>query len=261
MPAERGEDGHAFGVGFGHLHRAFSPVPPDLQDADVGLGGLAFQFVSGLQLFERGLGLLEREGVLLGIDPGDHVVLDHLELRPRDRALGDLDLTFVLRRGGALLGLALADLLLQVLQLGPPVERVGELLLPVELDDEIPGLDGATRLDQAGDDEGCRVRTREPGGGNGGGLDRLHGAAQPDGPNEVAARHGHAVLTSTRLSRSCLGIDGRRPAARQAENAKNDGRRETGGAGRPAAVCEQHGGAPFPRYQTAGKRPWLADFA
>ena len=98
---------------------------------------LPLQLVGRLQLLQRGLGLLERQRVLLGLDLRDHVVLDHLELRPRHGALGDLDLAVVLRRGRALLRLALADLLLEVLELGAPVERVGELLLAVELDDEV----------------------------------------------------------------------------------------------------------------------------
>ena len=57
-----------------------------------------------------------------------------------------------------LLRLALADLLLQVLQFGPAIQGVGELLLPVELDDQVAGFHGAPRTDQPGNHERLRVR-------------------------------------------------------------------------------------------------------
>ena len=151
--ADRGENGHPLGVRFGHPHRVFGAVAADPEDLDVGFSSLPFQLVGRFQLRERRLGLLARQGVLLRVDLGDHGVLEHLELRSRHGAFGDLDLALVLRRRGALLRFALADLLLELLKLGPAVERVGDLLLPVELDDEIAALHGAARPDQPGDDE------------------------------------------------------------------------------------------------------------
>ena len=49
------------------------------------------------------------------------------------------DLAVVVGAGGALLRLALGDLLLEILQLGAPVERVLDLVLAIELDDQIAG--------------------------------------------------------------------------------------------------------------------------
>jgi hypothetical protein len=104
---------------------------------------LRFKVVGGLQLLQRRLRLLERVDVLLRLDLRDHRVLDHLELGSRLRALRDLDLAVVLRRGRTLLRLTLPDLLFEVGELGAAVERVGELLLPVELDHEVSRLHGA----------------------------------------------------------------------------------------------------------------------
>ena len=63
--------------------------------------------------------------------------MDRLELGARERALGQQDLAVVARPGGALAGVFLSDLLIEVVQFGPPVEGVGELRLAVELDEEV----------------------------------------------------------------------------------------------------------------------------
>ena len=86
--------------------------------------------------------------VLLRVDLRHQLVLAHLELRPRYRALGERHLAVVVRPRRALLRFALRDLLLEILQLGAPVERVLDLILSIELDDEVPGCDRATRPDQ-----------------------------------------------------------------------------------------------------------------
>ena len=54
-------------------------------------------------------------------------------------------LAVVVRTRRALLGFALRDLLLEILQLGASIERVLDLILPIELDDQIARRDGAAR--------------------------------------------------------------------------------------------------------------------
>ena len=48
----------------------------------------------------------------------------------------------------AFLGFALRDLLFEVLQLGASIERVLDLILPIELDDEVARRHGAAGPDQ-----------------------------------------------------------------------------------------------------------------
>ena len=79
------------------------------------------------------------------------------------RALRNLDLAVVLRRGRALLRLALADLLLEIGELRAAVERVGQLLLPVELDDEVARLHGAAGPHQPRDHERLACSDRRGG--------------------------------------------------------------------------------------------------
>ena len=133
-----------------------------LQDLEVGLGGLALEGVGGLQLFSVASACSSGEVVLLGLDSRQQLVLDHLELGARERALGQQDLAVVARPGGALARVLLLDLLLEVVQLGAAIERVRELLLAVELDEQVTLLDRRAGLDELGDDERLRVRTREP---------------------------------------------------------------------------------------------------
>src|SRR4030095_16330636 len=101
----------------------------------------------------RRIGLLERQLVLLDIDFRKQFVLPHLELRAGDRALPEGQLAIVVRTSRALLCLALRNLLLQILQLGPSIERVFDLLLAIELDDEIALVDSRTWPDQGCNDE------------------------------------------------------------------------------------------------------------
>ena len=60
----------------------------------------------------------------------------------------------VVRRGGSrFLRPALVDLLLEIPQLRPAIERVPDLLLPVEFDEQIAGAHGGARTHHAHDDE------------------------------------------------------------------------------------------------------------
>ena len=68
MPPIGETDGHPLGVALGLPHRALGAVAADLEDLEVGFGGVPFQLVGRLQLLQRRLGLLERQGVLLGLD-------------------------------------------------------------------------------------------------------------------------------------------------------------------------------------------------
>ena len=111
----------------------------------------------------------------------NQLVLGGLELGARQRAVGEQDLAVVSRPGRAFPCVLLSDLLIELVQLGSPIEGRGELRLAIELDDEVAFLDRRTGFDQLGDDEGLRRGAREPGRRDGRGLDRLDRAAESDG--------------------------------------------------------------------------------
>ena len=178
---------HARGVGLRLLHGVFGLAPPDLQDLEIGVRRQPLEIVRGLELLQLGTGLFERLLVLLGLDFRDHRVLDHLEIGPAERALRQLDLAVVLGAGGAPLRFLLPDLLLEIAQLGPPVERVLQLILAIELDEQVARPDPRARAHQFHDDERVRGRPRQPRGGDGGRLDGFNGPAEPDEPHEVPA--------------------------------------------------------------------------
>ena len=70
-----------------------------------------------------------------------HLVLDQLELRARSSALSAcFSVLSSLACAATSSAVPLLDLLIEVGQLGAPVERVAELLLPVELDERIARL-------------------------------------------------------------------------------------------------------------------------
>ncbi len=187
IPLDGRDDRHALGVGLGLAHRVLGAVAADLEDLEVRLGRFALEGVGRLQLIQGRDGLLDGEVVLLGLNSRQQLVLGGLELGARERALGEQDLAIVARPGGALAGVLLLDLLIEVVQLGAPVEGVGELRLAVELDEEVTLRDRRAGLDELGDDERLRVGTREPRRRDGRRLDRLDRAAQSDRPDEVLA--------------------------------------------------------------------------
>ena len=73
-------------------------------------------------MIERRDRLFDGQVVLLGLNSRQQLVLDGFELRARERALGEQDLAVVARLGGALAGVLLLDLLIEVVELGAPVE-------------------------------------------------------------------------------------------------------------------------------------------
>ena len=145
MPLDRRDDRHALGVGLGLAHRVLGPVAADLEDLEVRLGRLALEGVGRLQLIQRRYGLFDGEVVLLRLNSRQQLVLGGLELGARERAFGQQDLAVVARLGGALAGVLLPDLLIEVVQLGAPIEGAGELRLAVELDEEVALLRPARR--------------------------------------------------------------------------------------------------------------------
>ncbi len=128
-------------------------------------------------MIERGGGLLDGEVVLLGLDLRQELVLDRLELRARQRAFGEEYLAVVTRPRGALAGVLLLDLLLEIVQLRAAIECGRKLRLPIELDDEIAFADRSPRLDELGNDEGLRVGSRQAGSRDGCGVHGLDRAA------------------------------------------------------------------------------------
>jgi hypothetical protein len=116
--------------------------------------------------------------VLLHLDLGQQLVLHHLELRPRQRALRLLHFAVVARPRRTGFGVLLPDLLVQVVQLRPAIEGRLNLRLPVEFDQQIARLHGRARLDEAGDYERVGVGAGEPRGRDGGGLHGFNRAAQ-----------------------------------------------------------------------------------
>ena len=178
-------DLHPGRVGLGLFHRVFSLVAPDLEDLEIRFGRDPPEIERRLELPEARLRLFERLVVLLRLDLREHRVLEVLELGAGPRALRLLQLALIARARGGPLVLLLPDLLLEVVQLGPAVESVRQLLLAVELDEQIAGLDGRAAGNQLRDHERVRVRTRQPGRRHRRRLHGLDGAADPDGTNEV----------------------------------------------------------------------------
>ena len=189
---------HALGVAGGLALGIGRAIAADLQNTDVRLGRSPLEFVGRLELFQRRLGLFERKLVLLDIDLGQQLVLSHFQLRAPDRALGQRDLAVVVCACGAFLGFALRDLLFEILQLGATIERVLDLILPVEFDDQVAGRHRAARPDQRRNDEGIRIRPGEPWRGDGRRLHGFHGAAQPHRTHEIAADDLERVVAATR---------------------------------------------------------------
>ena len=72
---------------------------------------------------------------------GSELVLDRLELGARQRAFGEQDLAVVTRPRGALAGVLLLDLLLEIVQLRAAIEGGRKLRLAIEFDDEIALFD------------------------------------------------------------------------------------------------------------------------
>ena len=138
--ADRRENRHLVGVALGLLHGVLGAIAANLQDAHVGLRGLALQIERGLELREPGVRFLERLLVLLRLDFRQELVLDDLELRPAAAALRLFQLALVFRARGALLGVLLPNLLLEIAQLDAAIERVLQLVLAIELDEQVAGL-------------------------------------------------------------------------------------------------------------------------
>ena len=86
---------------------------------------------------------------------------------------------------GHFLRLPLADLLLEIDEVGLPIEGVAQLILAIEFDQHVAGPDGRAGMNQAHDDERVVVLPRETRRRNRGRLDGLDGAAQPDAAHEV----------------------------------------------------------------------------
>ena len=131
---------------FGGRHRAVpharGPIPLQLEDGELGGGGLALQRDRLAEAGQLRLGRLEVQRVLLGVDARQHVVLGGLEPRQREVVLGGLDRRVV---DGVLqldFRLLLADVFLELLPLGLLVDRLAQRHLAIELDDEVALLDG-----------------------------------------------------------------------------------------------------------------------
>ena len=217
---ERRDDGHLRGVGLGMAGGRERPIPLDLEDPNVGLRRPALEIEGLPQLGQRRLGLLERLVVLLGGDARQHLVLEDLELRPFDVALGLLELRLVARAGDVLFRLFLVDLRDKVEVVRSPVLRDLQLPLPIELDEQIALLHLRARGCQLGDDERGGRAPRESRRCDHPGPHRLHGAVDTDGADELFPLH-HGVGSRTATGRARRrGVRAR--AARRGEARKED---------------------------------------
>ena len=91
--------------------------------------------------------------------------------------------------GGVLLRPPLADLLLEIVQLGLLVERVADLLLAVELDEQIAGMHGLPGAHERRDDQGVVVLAGEARRRDGRGFHGFDRATQTQALDEIAAGH------------------------------------------------------------------------
>src|SRR6185503_4335402 len=191
---QRRRDQHLLGVRLRLPHVGGGAVAADLEDPDVGGGGAALEVVGFLQLLQLGFRFLEGERVLLGLDLRKHVVLHELESRLLLRALRLRERAVVAGARRHFLGLALLDLLLEVGQLGAPIQRVAQLLLAIELDQRIARLDRAPVVDEPHDHQRVVVLPRQPRRRDAGRLDGLHRAAQAHAADEVLPLDGRRLV-------------------------------------------------------------------
>ena len=139
---------HQLRVALGVLQGALGALALDFEDPRLRHRRPPLQLERLLQLRQARGRLLDGQRVLLGLDARHDFVLARLDRRALDVALGLGQFGFVARpRNGVLRSLFL-NLAVEVDQLGPALGRGANLLLAVELDDQIAGLDAGARLDQ-----------------------------------------------------------------------------------------------------------------
>ena len=140
-PSIGGEDQQRVGGRHGAIPDARGPIPLQLEDGELGGGGLALQRDRLAEAGQPRLGRLQVQRVLLRVDARQHVVLGRLEPRQREVVLGGLERGVV---DGVLqldLRLLLADVLFELLPLGLFVDGFPQRHLAIELDDEVALLD------------------------------------------------------------------------------------------------------------------------
>ena len=205
---------HPLRVAFRVLHGALGAVSPDLEHPELGEPDAFPRLLRLPELSEPSLGLLEVLLVLLGVDPRDDLVPLRLEGRNLHGVLRRLELRGVRGARGRLLRLLLLDLLDEVAVLRLPVEERSKLALPVELGEDVAGLDAGARLGEAGDHEGETVGSRETRRGDGleaGGLDDSMEAEDADEIAPLDSRPS-AEEARPRSSRAVRGAAPRGPA-------------------------------------------------
>ena len=121
------------------LHGRLRAIALDLEDAELRTVGLAFQVEACAERGQPLPRLVEILVVLLGLDRGEHLVLQHFQLQVLDLVRRLLALALVLHTAGLVLGALLRDLLQEVAVFGGLLERELLLVLPVELHEHVAG--------------------------------------------------------------------------------------------------------------------------
>ena len=137
MPADRRLDRHPIGVALGLPHRVLGAVAADLENADVGFGGAPLQVVGLFSCFSLACASSSASVFFSAWIFGSISFFTHLELRalwPLSACISSLSSA---RRAASSSACLLPDLLLEIVELDPPVERVLHLILPVELDEQV----------------------------------------------------------------------------------------------------------------------------
>ena len=159
---DRRADGERRRVGGGVLHGRVRAIALDLEHAQLGARGLALQIEAGAQRGETLPRLVEILVVLLGLDGGEHLVLQHLELEVRHLVGGLLTLALVLDAGRLVLGALLRDLLHEIAVFRGLLEGSLSWFWPIELHEHVAARDVAARRGEAGDDQRFARARRRP---------------------------------------------------------------------------------------------------
>ena len=154
---ERGAADHHVGVGLRVAPGAFGAVAADLEDPDVCGGRADLERERLPQLREAGRRLLQREVVLLGVDPGQELVLLDLQPRPPDVVVGHRQRRLVRGQRRLLVGFLLEDLLFEIEVFGAAVHGRAHLVLPIELDQDIARAHARSAGHEARDGEVVRL--------------------------------------------------------------------------------------------------------
>ena len=251
IPAIGELDGHPIGVALRLAHRVLGAIPPNLQDLEVRFAGTAASARRSSSAASSFACASSSACVFFSAWIFGSISFLTISSCARPMALCACSSSLSsFARAARRFRFLLLDLLLEIVELDPAVERVLELILAIELDEQIALAHHAAGAYEPGDDEGIVVLAGEPGRRNGGRLHRLDRAGEPHGP-----------VKSRRLT---VELAWRWPPAGTADRCARTANAAT--AAPPSSTSTVDRPAETPRcrgqtnsgYQTANRAVWLA---